>query len=1011
MSYNSATIRDFLAGRPPFDQMSTAGLSRLSEKCQLLRYRMGQAVVVREEMPSQVIIVYQGQLRLLGYHPQNQMVVTLKLLGPGEVVGWAGLVREVACETAIASTEAICITLSSEDFLAELQREPALAAAFEDHCSLVEVFYLLGSALDQRPDSEALLKSLGAVDLKELTLKVYPQAVVCKLPPGKTSLSRLDPNLAWFVSGGEITNYPVGSRLTPGDGQVEVKNSTSARLIGFRELALPISASTTSSQGNGISAAEITQGGGGNGATSGEAEIPYAPERPPSSGSSRQGSNAQPQRQKYPYVRGRGPMEATLACFRMLSQYFDLPFRRDTVQRVIKNQLDLTGSVSLQLGGAVAELMGLNAQLAKIPASAISRLPTPVMIAWQDSFAIIYEASDRELVIAQPETGIRRQKTAAFIEAWGQEGEVLLLKATKYTPKQKFGISWFLPALKRHRRVLIEVLIASFFVQIFGLATPLMTQIIIDKVLVQNSIGTLNVLGSFLVVIAIFEAIITALRTNLFVDTTNRIDLTLGSEIIDHLFRLPLRYFERRPVGELATRINELENIRQFLTGTALTVVLDAIFSIIYIVVMVFYSWLLTIVALATLPLFILLTIVVSPVVRRQLRSKAERNAETQSYLVEVLSGIQTVKAQNIELRSRWQWQERYARYVSAGFTTAITSTTAGSISNFLNKLSGLLLLWVGAYLVLDHTLTLGELIAFRIIASYTTSPLLRLVQIWQNFQETALSLERLSDIIDAPQEVDETNSNNIPMPAIQGAVKYENISFSYAINGPLQLNNISLEFPKGIFVGIVGQSGSGKSTLLKLLSRLYDPNSGRILIDDYDISKVELHSLRRQIGMVLQDTLLFNGTVQENIALTNPDATAEQIIEAAKIAVAHEFIMSLPNGYNTKVGERGSALSGGQRQRIAIARTVLQNPRLLILDEATSALDYDSERQVSLNLAEAFRGRTVFFITHRLSTIKNADVILMMDKGSVVEQGIHPQLMAMKGRYYALYQQQESQL
>ncbi|HEY9876438.1 MAG TPA: peptidase domain-containing ABC transporter, partial [Candidatus Obscuribacterales bacterium] len=483
------------------------------------------------------------------------------------------------------------------------------------------------------------------------------------------------------------------------------------------------------------------------------------------------------------------------------------------------------------------------------------------------------------------------------------------------------------------------------------------------------------------------------------------------SEIIDHLFRLPLRYFERRPVGELATRINELENNRQFLTGTALTVVLDAIFSIIYIVVMVFYSWLLTLVALATLPLFILLTIVVSPVVRRQLRSKAERNAETQSYLVEVLSGIQTVKAQNIELRSRWQWQERYARYVSAGFTTAITSTTAGSISNFLNKLSGLLLLWVGAYLVLDQTLTLGELIAFRIIAGYTTSPLLRLVQIWQNFQETALSLERLSDIIDAPQEVDETNSSNIPMPAIQGAVKYENISFSYATNGPLQLNNINLEFPQGIFVGIVGQSGSGKSTLLKLLSRLYEPNSGRILIDDYDISKVELHSLRRQIGMVLQDTLLFNGTVQENIALTNPDATAEQIIEAAKIAVAHEFIMSLPNGYNTKVGERGSALSGGQRQRIAIARTVLQNPRLLILDEATSSLDYDSERQVSLNLAEAFRGRTVFFITHRLSTIKNADVILMMDKGSVVEQGIHPQLMAMKGRYYALYQQQESQL
>ncbi|HEY9706404.1 MAG TPA: peptidase domain-containing ABC transporter, partial [Allocoleopsis sp.] len=406
---------------------------------------------------------------------------------------------------------------------------------------------------------------------------------------------------------------------------------------------------------------------------------------------------------------------------------------------------------------------------------------------------------------------------------------------------------------------------------------------------------------------------------------------------------------------------------------------------------------------------FIILTWIVSPIVRAQLRTKAERNAETQSYLVEVLGGIQTVKAQNIELQSRWSWQEKYARYVSAGFNTALTSNTAGSISNFLNKLSGLLLLWVGAFLVLKGQLTLGQLIAFRIIAGYTTSPLLRLVQLYQNFQETALSLERLSDIIDAPQEVDEANRTNIPMPPIQGGVKYENVSFSFVPNGPLQLNNINLQFPPGTFVGIVGLSGSGKSTLVKLIARLYEPNSGRILIDDYDINKVELYSLRGQIGMVLQDTLLFNGTVQENIALTNPDATAEEIIESAKIGVAHDFIMSLPRGYNTKVGERGSALSGGQRQRIALARTVLQKPRFLILDEATSALDYDTERQVCLNLASAFREQTVFFITHRLNTIKNADVIIMMDQGAIVEQGSHSELIEMKGRYYCLYQQQEA--
>ena len=735
--------------------------------------------------------------------------------------------------------------------------------------------------------------------------------------------------------------------------------------------------------------------------------IPYAPERPPKP----ETNDAQVRQAKYPYVHGRGPMEATLACCQMLSQHLGLPFRRDILKRALANQFERTGSISLQLCGAITELMGLNSQLVNVPAVAVSRLQVPAMIKWQDSFAILYKTGEKELVLAVPESGILRKKPADFIEAWGEVGQVLLLQPTIDTQQQRFGLSWFKPSIYRYRKVLMEVFVASFFVQLLGLANPLITQVIIDKVLIQNSIDTLHILGILLVIVAIFEAVVTSLRTNLFVDTTNRIDLALGAQVIDHLLRLPLRYFERRPVGELATRVNELENIRQFLTGTALTVVLDAVFSGIYIVVMVFYSPLLTLVALVTVPLFALLTFVVAPVVRQQLRTKAERNAQTQSYLVEVVSGIQTVKAQNIELRSRWQWQESYARYVSAGFKSVLTSTTAGSISNFLNKLSSLLLLWVGAYLVLQGKLTLGELIAFRIIAGYTTSPLLRLIQLWQNFQETALSLERLSDILDTPQEADEANRHNIPMPEIRGSVKYENVDFRFTHSGSPQLTNINLDFPAGVFVGVVGMSGAGKSTLAKLLPRLYELDSGRILIDGYDISKVELYSLRRQIGVVLQDTLLFDGTVQENIALTHPDATAEEIVEAAKVAEAHDFIMSLPQGYNTRVGERGSALSGGQRQRIAIARTVLQNPRLLLLDEATSALDYNTERQVCLNLASEFRDRTVFFITHRLGTIKHADVIVMMNQGTVVEQGRHAELMALRGRYYCLYQQQEAQV
>jgi HlyB family type I secretion system ABC transporter len=993
MTYTKTNVQEFLATVPPFDQLPPASRAKLADQFQLLRYRMGQAILVRDRLPAQLTILYEGQARFLAYDPRTQRPVTLELLPPRSILGWVGLVRGVPCETAISSQETICLVLSATDFMALLGQEPQLAEVFQSKCSLIEAFDLLGAELHRQANGDATLK--------EMAIEAQAEAVVCNLPPGRTPIAQLEKNRLWLVSGGGIIpDLPVAS-LVNGENApsfIEVTGSRPARLVGFPSEIFRVAESLHLEEPPAIAGQD-------------ELDIPYAPDRPLEADPQFHAGSEQRKPQKYPFISGKGPLDASTACFQMLSQHFNLPFRRDVIRRVLVNQMERTGSLSLELCGVVAELMGLNAQLVTIPASAIGRLEAPVLLQWQDTFALIYEVNERQIVAAIPEMGIVKRKPAEFAESWGEQGQALLLKETKQTPQKRFGLQWFLPALARHRRVLLEVFVASFFVQLFALANPLMIQVIIDKVIVQNSVDTLQVLGIFLIAISVFEALLTSLRTYLFVDTTNRIDMTLGSEIIDHLLRLPLRYFERRPVGELATRINELENIRQFLTGTALTVVLDAIFSVIYIVVMFIYSWRLSLVSLVTIPLFAVLAAVASPLIRRQLRVKAERNAETQSYLVEVVSGIQTVKAQNMELRARWQWQQRYARYVSAGFKTVLTSTTAGSASNFLNELSGLLVLWVGAYLVLQGDLTLGQLIAFRIIAGYVTGPLLRLAQLWQNFQEVGLSIERLSDIVDAAPEADEIDRQNIPMPVIDGVVTYDDVSFRFGTSGPLQLNQVNLEFPAGAFVGVVGQSGSGKSTLMKLLPRLYDIESGRILIDGYDISKVELYSLRQQIGIVPQDTLLFDGSVQENIALNCPDASADQIIGAAKIAAAHDFIMGLPNGYNTRVGERGSALSGGQRQRVAIARTVLQNPRLLIMDEATSALDYDSERRVCLSLAEAFQGRTVFFITHRLSTIRNADVIVLMDKGSVVEMGTHGELMGLRGRYYCLYQQQEAQM
>ncbi|MBE7382026.1 MAG: peptidase domain-containing ABC transporter [Leptolyngbya sp. SIO1E4] len=983
-----------LAHIAPFDQLPASTLATLTQGSQFLRYRIGQPIVRPEALP-QLVVILEGQARLLGEDPRTAKAITLSLVEEGALLGLVGLLRGAPCEIAIASTEVVGLQLSSIAFQQALDEHPAFGKSVRDQLYLAEVFDLLARQVkDQAVD-------FG--DLAQLTRQAYETGVVRYLPYGKKRLdlpqkSRTTGPLTWFVSSGTIINQPMGSRLNlewAGD-EVEVISPQGARLIGLTNLpdlpALP--AAEPSVEQDGPAAPVVTE----------QANIPYAPEHLPEP----EPETTEPT-DDYPFVRGRGDVEGMLACLEMVSQHFSMPFRRDIIRRILTNQRDRLGQLSLPLAGKVAEFMGLKTQMTKVPASAIGRLPTPALIAWQEGFAVLYETNAKTRILAVPETGIIQRTPLAFEETWGSEGEVLLLEKTRETPQQRFGLSWFIPSLKKYRWVLFEVLLASFFVQLFGLANPLMVQVIIDRVIVQNSIDTLQVLGVFLIIVAIFEAVLSALRTYLFVDTTNRIDMALGSEIIDHLLRLPLRYFDRRPVGELSSRVNELENIRQFLTGTALTVVLDAIFSVLYIVVMFVYSWLLTLVALAAIPLFVGLTVLVSPIVRRQLRVKAERNAATQSYLVEALSGIQTVKAQNIELRTRWQWQERYASYVSAGFNTVLTSTTAGAASNFLNKLSALLVLWVGAYLVLQGELSLGQLIAFRIISGYVTAPLLRLAQLWQNFQETALSLERLSDILDHPREAEEQGRNQIQMPDIQGHVRYENVAFRFAPSGPLQLANISLEFPAGEFVGIVGQSGSGKSTLMKLLPRLYEVESGRILIDKYDIGKVELYSLRQQVGIVPQDSLLFEGTVQENISLTRPDADTEAIIEAAKIACAHEFIMDLPLGYNTRVGERGASLSGGQRQRVAIARTILHNPRLLILDEATSALDYDTEKQVCNNLKAWAKGRTVFFITHRLSTIQNSDKILVMDKGAAVEQGTHEVLMELKGRYCTLFQQQLS--
>lgn len=601
---NTVTVIDFLKSTPPWSQLSEAAIDKLALKLEPLRYNMGQAILARESLSAKVYILFQGQARTLGYPPDAIAPETVELLEPGAVIGAAGLIRNVPCETVLSKTESICLTLPSALFLALLKEEAIIANHFINKPSLIEIYDLLAAELQRRGTT--------CDNLLELSKQAINCATVLNLPSGKTPLNQLDINLLWLVSS-DGSNFPVGSNINPTNNQEFITGQV--RLIGFTNPTLSFNREESETE----TELSIIPNPWEN--------VPLAPEKPevPSTSNSK--------KEKYPYIHGRGPVDATLACFQMLSLHFNMPWKRDVLKRALDSNFKRTGKISIELCGAVAELMGLKAQLVQVPGGAVSKLPTPILLPWQDTFAVIYNVDEKSLTIAVPEQGIIYRKPANFIETWGEEGQVLLLQSTPETPKKRFNLSWFLPAIKKHKVVLIEVFIASLFVQLLGLANPLITQVIIDKVIIQNGINTLNVLGGLLIVMSVIEGVITWLRTNLFVDTTNRIDLSLGSEVIDHLLRLPLRYFEKRPVGEISSRINELENIRSFLTGTALTVVLDAIFSVVYIVVMIFYSWLLTIVALATVPLFALLTIFFSPIIRSQTRTKAERNAETQSYL------------------------------------------------------------------------------------------------------------------------------------------------------------------------------------------------------------------------------------------------------------------------------------------------------------------------------------------------------------------------------------------
>jgi subfamily B ATP-binding cassette protein HlyB/CyaB len=700
--------------------------------------------------------------------------------------------------------------------------------------------------------------------------------------------------------------------------------------------------------------------------------------------------------------------QRTLSCLATLFRFHGLAMGAEALGREFAGVQDIGADDIVR----IARRQDLKARRTRSSFDRLAAAPLPALAGSPDgSFFIVGRCTDDKVLVHRGTGGAAEVLAKDAFEAiWDGTLVFIARRATLSDFGRQFGISWFMRAIYKYRNILSQVLIASFFLQIFALISPLFFQVVVDKVLVHRGMTTLDVLLVGLVTVSIFETILGGLRTYVFSHTTNRIDVELGARLFRHLVALPLAYFGARRVGDSVARVRELENIRQFITGSSLTLVIDLFFTVVFLAVMAWYSWWLTFIVLVSLPLYAGISVALTPLFRARVEERFRRGAENQAFLVETVTGIETLKAMAVEPQIQRRWEEQLAGYVGASFRVSNLGNYASQAIQLISKIATAGILYFGAKAVINGDLTVGELVAFNMLASRVSQPVLRLAQVWQDFHQVRQSIQRLGDILNTPPEPAATPGRGA-LPTVKGTVRFDHVKFRYRLDGPEVLRAIDLEIPAGQVVGVVGSSGSGKSTLAKLVQRLYVPESGRVLVDGIDLAMVDATWLRRQIGVVLQENVLFNRTVRENIALADPGMPLDQVVAAAKLAGAHDFILQLPESYDTVIGERGGTLSGGQRQRVAIARALVTNPRILIFDEATSALDLESEQAIQRNMRHICKGRTVIIIAHRLSTVRHCDRIITVEQGRIVEEGKHDELIRSGGRYALLHRVQTGEV
>jgi subfamily B ATP-binding cassette protein HlyB/CyaB len=698
-----------------------------------------------------------------------------------------------------------------------------------------------------------------------------------------------------------------------------------------------------------------------------------------------------------------GGLDTGLASLVLVMGFLDMPADAEHLKHEIGKDRAATSADLIR----AAKRAGLRAKSTSTYTARLEFSSLPAIGQHIDgTFFIIGKVHEGRVLLQTPGQPPQSVSFEELEEFWTGDLIVLTRRDKPVAIDQKFDVTWFIPALVKYRHLLKDVMIASLALQIFALGMPLFFQVVVDKVLAHQGLTTLDVLAIGLITLVLFEAILGGLRAYIFTHTTSRVDVELGSALFRHLLKLPMAYFESRRVGDTVARVRELETIREFLTSSSVTLVIDLAFTFIFLAIMWFYSTTLFIVVAVSIPLYVIISVLITPPLRRKIEEKFHRGADNQSFLVESVTAVQTLKAMAVEPQMQTRWENQLAGYVRSGFDAAKLGIIGQQAIQFVNKMSSAIILYLGAKLVIGGELTVGQLVAFNMFAGHVSQPILRMSHLWQQFQQVRVAVARLGDILNAPTERT-TKPSQSALPPIKGLIEFDGVGFRYVPGGREILRDVSLTIEPGQIVGIVGSSGSGKSTLAKLVQRLYVPEAGRVLVDGVDLTMVDPAWLRRQVGVVQQENILFNRTVRDNIALADTGMPMERVVKAAELAGAHDFILELPEGYDTQIDERGGNLSGGQRQRIAIARALAINPAILVFDEATSALDAESDAAITANMPKISEGRTVLIIAHRLSTLRSAHRIITMENGKVIEDGSHDELMQSNGRYAMLWNEQ----